>query len=316
MCMGVITYLVAYAGIIVFWAVMAATCLSYRKKPQPLRWELYPIAHERNGRAAYGGSYLEDTGWWRQKQKPSLLRGLQSFAVEFILLRNTFRNNRSLWLRTYPFHLGLYMLATALGLALVVPLLSFTGTTGSQIAQPLSDLGQVLTLGAFLGIGCGALGLIHRRLTLPDLRNFSTPEHFFNLGLFLGLSVLGLILWLTTPLLFARLCSFMAALITFSFTPQSGILFNLFLIYLFALTAYIPATHMGHFFMKYFLWHDIRWNDQPIQDNPDARHGAAQALKRPVTWKGQHIQGDGMNNWGDIAACNPAAVKKPEGNSK
>ena len=29
------------------------------------------------------------------------------------------------------------------------------------------------------------------------------------------------------------------------------------------LMTYIPFTHMSHFFTKYFMYHDIRWSDEP-----------------------------------------------------
>ncbi|MCK7515283.1 MAG: hypothetical protein MZV70_72340 [Desulfobacterales bacterium] len=29
------------------------------------------------------------------------------------------------------------------------------------------------------------------------------------------------------------------------------------------LVAYIPLTHMSHMFMKYFLYHKVKWDDAP-----------------------------------------------------
>ena len=29
------------------------------------------------------------------------------------------------------------------------------------------------------------------------------------------------------------------------------------------LIAYIPLTHMSHMFMKYFLYHNVKWDDAP-----------------------------------------------------
>jgi hypothetical protein len=63
---------------------------------------------------------------------------------------------------------------------------------------------------------------------------------------------------------------------------------------------------MSHFFTKYFLWHDIRW-----QDEPNMRGGAIEAkiqeyLKYPVSWSAAHIGGDGKKNWVDVATHNPA----------
>ncbi|MCL1939760.1 MAG: nitrate reductase [Desulfovibrionaceae bacterium] len=308
--MAIIPYIVAYAGIVAFWVIIAFRCIAYLKKPMHLRWELYPVAHAKAGRAAYGGSYLEDSGWWRKKQNPSLPGGIKGFAVEFFLLHSTLYNNRALWFRTYPFHFGLYMLAGVLCLALLASVLTLPGVQGGVILPVLARLGSIASLAAFLGIATGSLGLIHYRLAVPDLKMYSTPEHFLNLGLFLGLSVLGLALCLTLPSFFDSLCSFMAALLSFSFVPQDNALFSLFIISLFALIAYIPATHMGHFFMKYFLWHDIRWGDQPTQDNPETQRKIDAALTRPVSWKGGHIAGGGGKSWAETALSKPTAPKK------
>lgn len=265
--MATFSYIAAYMSIILFWVIILCKCMAYLKRPIHLRWELYPVAHEKSGRSSHGGSYLEDSEWWRKKQKASLFGGIKGFAGEFFLLRCTFHNNRALWFRTYPFHLGLYMLAVTLFLALLVAVLFLSGVQGG-IMHFLSILGRIVSLTAFQGIAGGSLGLLHRRLALPDMKTYSTPEHFLNLGLFLGLSLWGLALWLILPSFFDSLCYFMTALISFSFAEQENSLFSLFIIYLFMLTAYIPATHMGHFFMKYILWHDIRWGNQPTQDSP------------------------------------------------
>jgi hypothetical protein len=62
---------------------------------------------------------------------------------------------------------------------------------------------------------------------------------------------------------------------------------------------------MGHAFMKYFTWHDIRWGDQPTQDSPAIQAKMAAVLAKPVSWRAPHIQGDGKKNWGEVATTNP-----------
>ena len=39
------------------------------------------------------------------------------------------------------------------------------------------------------------------------------------------------------------------------------------------LVAYIPLTHMSHMFMKYFLYHNVKWDDVPNRPGSTDRIG-------------------------------------------
>ncbi len=67
------------------------------------------------------------------------------------------------------------------------------------------------------------------------------------------------------------------------------------------LLAYIPLTHMSHFFVKWFTWHKIRWDDEPNVRGGRIEKLIEAALQYPVTWSGEHIQGDGKRTWADVA---------------
>lgn len=307
--MSTLAYIVAYLGILVFFIIIAAKVLSYLKRPLHVRWELYPVAHEESARAAYGGSYLEDSGWWEKKQKASLWGSVKGILVEFSVLHSTFHNNRPLWYRTYPFHLGLYLLVGTMCLAVFAAILAMFGVSGGAFMRFIDGLGSLMSITSFCLVAFGASALIHRRLTQEDLRNYSTPEHFFNLGAFLLLAVLGIITWVSTSYFFSHLAAFAYSLLTLSFSPMQG-LFPVLVIVMFALMAYVPATHMAHFFMKYFLYHDIRWGDQPTQDNPATQQKINTVLGYRVNWKGPHISGDGTKTWAEVATTNPTTPKE------
>ncbi len=72
------------------------------------------------------------------------------------------------------------------------------------------------------------------------------------------------------------------------------------------LVAYIPLTHMSHFFTKWFMYHDIRWSDEPnvVRGGPIERK-LLKSLNYPVSWSAAHIGGDGKKNWVDVATTNP-----------
>lgn len=309
--MSALIYVLAYLSILACVGFIVAKVMGYLKKPVHLRWELYPVAHETHGRAAYGGSYLEETNWWQQKQESSLVGAITGFLQEALFLHATLKHNFQLWLRTYPFHVGFYLVVGALGLTVLGAIGKMFGATDTSIFWSLcGNLAQACNLIGFLGILCGALALIQRRLTTPDLRKFSTPEHYFNLGLCALFAALGLLLWLTTPSFYMLGRDFFYNLLTFNFAAPVGAFYGLYLLVSFILTAYIPAAFMGHAFMKYFTYHDIRWGDQPTQDNPAIQAKMAKQLGYPVSWKGPHIKGDGKKTWGEVATTNPTAGDK------
>jgi nitrate reductase gamma subunit len=67
------------------------------------------------------------------------------------------------------------------------------------------------------------------------------------------------------------------------------------------LIAYIPLTHMSHFFTKWFLYHDVRWNDEPNVAGGRIERRVAEALQYPVSWSAPHIRGDGKKTWAEAA---------------
>jgi len=305
--MVTLVYLVAYLGTLACVALVVLNVAKYLKKPQHVRWELYPVGHEAGDRASYGGSYLEDVDWWKKKQESSLVNGIKAFLVEALFLHATFEHNKALWVRTYPFHGGLYLLFGGFGLTILAALAQLMGVVPGVFLTAVGKIVEVCSLVGFLGVAGGACALLCRRMHQKELRKYSTREHFFNLGLFAALGVLGLLTWLGNPSFFALGRDFIAHLLCFKFADTGSAAFSLYLILGFALAAYVPYTHMGHFFMKYFLWHDIRWGDQPTQDNTAIQGIIGTMLNYPVSWSAPHIQGDGSKTWAQVATTNPAA---------
>jgi hypothetical protein len=65
--------------------------------------------------------------------------------------------------------------------------------------------------------------------------------------------------------------------------------------------AYIPLTHMSHFFVKWFTWDKIRWDDEPNVKGGRIEKMVEQALMYPVSWSADHIRGNGKKTWADVA---------------
>jgi nitrate reductase gamma subunit len=307
--MSTLIYIITYLSIIVFVAVVLKRIIHYVSNPLHVRWELYPVAHD-GKRASYGGSYLEEVDWWEKKREFSLIGELKVMIPEILLLKAVWENNRSLWYVTYPFHLGLYLIIAFLGLLVVGAIAQLSGfslTEGGPLLKSVAALTNLTGPLAFILSIIGSIGLIYKRISDPGLKNYTTFEHFFNLGLFILTIGIATITWLFTDPAFSISRTFIAGLISFKMTSINNSLF-LLQAFLAAFTlAYIPTTHMSHFFMKYFLYHDIRWGDKPNINSPETDKRIGVVLNYPVTWSAGHIAGHGKETWAEVATFNPTA---------
>jgi nitrate reductase gamma subunit len=303
-------YFSVYLSAMLFILGVIVKVIRYEKNPLHLRWELYPVAHEKE-KAGYGGSYLEEVDWLEAPRKKSLVGELKVMIPEILLLKAVHESNRKMWFVTFPFHLGLYCMAAFLILlfgAGVAAAAGFSGPGGGVFSAILNLLG---ICGVILSI-LGAAGLIHRRLMSDDLRNYTSPAHHFNLGLFLAAMGSMLLSWFANGLSFAPFQAFAARVIRFNIHQELSLSTALPAILGAVLVAYIPWTHMAHFFMKYYLYHDIRWGDEPMTGASRAESKLRRVLNYKPTWAATHIRGDGRKTWVEIASENPARERPKE----
>jgi len=311
--MSLLVYLITYLALVVFLVAIIKRVVHYLTNPLHVRWEIYPVAHE-GKRASYGGSYLEEVDWWQKERKVSLIGELKVMIPEILFLKAVWENNRPLWFLTYPFHLGLYLTIAFLVLLAVGAIGQLSGSpvgSDSSLMNAVGALTRLVGPVGFILTIIGALGLIIKRGTDPGLRNYSTTSHFFNLILFTVTMAIALIVWLSIDPAFTMARTFVANLISLDPAKVSSPLFLLQVLLAVLTIAYIPLTHMSHFFMKYFLYHDIRWGDEPNINTPETDKKIGVVLNYPVTWSAPHIAGHGKETWAEVATFNPVA--KPEG---
>jgi nitrate reductase gamma subunit len=305
--MVLIPYFVAYAAIAVFFAVVLARIVFWVRMPMHVRWELYPVAHE-GKKASYGGSYLETPKWWKEKRHFSLYGEIKAMSMEIFFLVALKESNPKMWLRSFPFHFGLYLITGASAVMGAASLLIFVwpGLGQTWVLSAFQTLTVVLAyLGLLLGL-FGAIGLLHLRLFSEDLRDFTTPADIFNLSFFVMTFAVALLTGLLVDQNFGLVSYFMYNLVTFHMAalPVGGfdaVMLILSVILFAALLAYIPTTHMSHFIAKYFSYHSIRWDDKPNLKGGDKEDEINGLLTLPVSWKAEHIQGDGKKSWADVA---------------
>lgn len=308
--MTTLPYWIGYLSVVVFLGAVGWRIARYRSYPLHLRWELYPVPHE-GERSAYGGSYLEEVDWSKKPRHTSKATELRVMLAEILLLKAVWEHNRPLWWVSYPFHLGLYLLVAFVVLLLGTSVGSLGGgpdflesSTGATLTAVLDLLGPA----AFALTGLGALGLLYRRWTSPELRPYTSAGHTFNLLWFAGVMAVALATWARQGQSFAATIGFVENWLSFRMEPVGSRLLAAEIVLSFALVAYIPLTHMAHFFMKYFLYHDIRWEDTPNLAGTGIKEKVDAALTLPVSWAAPHVLADGKSTWADVATKNPSTV--------
>jgi len=288
------------------------------KLPLHVRWELYPVKHEAGKKAEYGGSYMEELNWWEKKKKSSLYNEIRYMIPEILFLRGLKKENPRLWYISFPFHFGFYLLIGSLALLVLG---AFSMVLGFPIAPGqgvLSSLLYYLTiLFGFLGLTLGTAGtaaLFRRRLREPELRNYSAPSDYLNLVFIFVFFHISLLAWLFHDHAFDGARAYIYSLLTLGGTPvgmaeSRTFLGALAIILGSLLIAYIPLTHMSHMFMKYFLYHSVRWEDTPNIKGSRIEAAVLENLGFKPTWAAPHIGADGKKTWGEIASSGPKESK-------
>ena len=307
--MGVVL-IVTYASVAVFVLAVLVRFVRISRLPIHVRWELYPVSHEK-GRAHYGGSYLEVPEWWKKKRESSLIGELKVMIPEILLLAGVREHNRRHWAFTFPFHFGLYLLAGLIVLLLAGGILSAAGVEvsggGRGFGLALYHLTYVVGYAGLALALLGSLALLGRRIFNQDYREYTTPGDYFNLIFFVVTLGVAWVNHISADPNFVGLRAYFAQLVTFDLSSrgaavaQQPVLMSAEIILACLLVAYIPLTHMSHFFTKWFMYHDIRWGDEPNIRGGEIEKKLAVVLNYPVSWSAPHIRGDGKKTWTDIA---------------
>jgi nitrate reductase gamma subunit len=300
-------FIALYAAAAVALAGCLARAWGYARLPLHLRWELYPVPHEAAERAEHGGSYFEETDWWTRPQAYNLAGELAAMGSEILFMKALHAFNRKLWVRSYVFHFGLYLLIGTAGLVLATAIATLVapGAMGGPLGMVLHVLYRAGGVaGAALCIA-GALALLGRRLTDSDLSNYTVPGDLFNLLFFvaaLGTACAGYALRGDGA---PGVLAFTVALLRFDTALAVPRLWAAGVLLCALLAAYIPMTHMAHFIGKFFTYHSVRWDDAAVAKSPEIAVKLAGYLAYRPTWSAPHVAADGRRSWADVAKGNP-----------
>ncbi|HUT09231.1 MAG TPA: respiratory nitrate reductase subunit gamma [Thermoguttaceae bacterium] len=302
---------VSYVSLAVFLGAIVCRAVKLARLPIHLRWELYPVAHEK-GRASYGGSYLEEPDWWTKPRRSSLAGELKVMIPEILLLAGVWEHNRGHWFRSFPFHFGLYLsagLVVLLGIGgIAIAAGADVSAAGGAMGRALHHLTYVVGYAALWFGLIGAAALLAKRVFDEDYREYTKKIDFFNLAFFAATFAVAIVAHGLADPRFVALRDYFARLVTFdlsaagvaSASPPGWIAVEIVLASL--LLAYIPLTHMSHFFTKWFMYHDVRWSDEPNLPGGEIERQVGRMLQYPVSWSASHIRGDGKKTWAEVAA--------------
>ena len=298
-------HVLTYLAVAVFVIAVAARAIRLFSMPMHVRWELYPVPHEGGKRAKYGGSYFEELDWWTKPRHFSFVSMLRYMLPEMLLLKALWEENRKMWYRSAPFHWGLYSLGGLAGLLILGALAQTVGVTVSADASGVGAAIHYLTIlfgiaSVVLGI-IGAAAMLLMRLTDEDLANYTAPREIFNLVFILAAFVCVGLAFVTSDRSFSILRDYVESLITFKMAAVGCGFVATEIVVLSLLLAYIPLTHMSHFFVKWFTYHEVRWQDTPNMRGSKLEAQVQGVLEYPVSWSAPHIQGDGQKTWAQVA---------------
>ncbi len=302
-------HVISYFSIVVLILAVLIKSRKILSLPLHLRWELYPVAHE-GKKARYGGSFMEEVDWWTKQRHSSMLGELKVMIPEIFLLKGVWESNRSHWYCSFPFHFGLYLLVFAVFLFFVQAVMGLAGVDFGGEAGGFA--GCIVTVTSILGVAgmiltaVGSIALLKRRMTHKDYKNYTTAGDVFNLVFFLAAMVAGLVVVLLADSGAAETRGYIESLISFDLGAGAASGSVTVMLLLFSLlAAYVPLTHMSHFFTKYFMYHHIRWDDTPNTQGSDIEKKVGEYLNYKVSWDAPHIKGEGTKSWADIATENP-----------
>jgi len=299
-------YLITYLCVIV--CILATGRLIYRQLTMPLhlRWELYPVAHETTDRLAYGGSYLEEVNWWEKPQHRSLFNPLRYMVPEILLMAGLWRGNKSLWRTTFPFHFGLYLLIGAFVLMVIRAVVILGGASGGSFRLYLEGITAVIGWSGLVLGTIGGVALLGKRVADQEWRNYSSFSDYFHLLFLLGFFLSALVAALSDPW-FTGAQDFVLGLLTAGSLPEThsspqSLSGRMVTVWASLLIAYLPLSSMSHMFMKYFLYHRVKWDDVPNRRGGKIETAIQNNLEYRPTWQAKHVEADGHKSWKDIVS--------------
>jgi nitrate reductase gamma subunit len=239
--------------------------VKYLRLPMHLRSEVYPVIP--GDQLSEEKSYYEKLDWWTKPRQQNKLRRLWFLFSDYLLLAEYFRRDRGYWLVVYPWHIGFIFIITFHILSFFGALFEWVGVSVTPNSSFLSGIGLYyvsLATGviSFVSGLFGSIGVLIKRLVRSDLRDYASPQTYFNYLFLLTVFLSGLLAWIFADPTFSEYREFWKGLIVFKpidVEPLAAV----HILLLALLLIYLPFTRSLHYITRLFGFLLIRWDDEP-----------------------------------------------------
>lgn len=309
--MMTVLYLFTYFSILTFVTLVVIRIIKYSTTPVHLRWDLYPVAHERD-RNKYGGSYYEEPNWWEKNIKKDHIAELWAMGEEIFLLKGVYTHNKKLWYLSYPFHLGMYLIVGTFFLIVASAILNIGALINFANVQSIADklFYYITNICGYAGLALtfiGCVGLIIKRFSDEKYKFYNTASDLINLFFILILVASVFVTLVLSNSSFILSKEYVKGLLTFNSGFNPGTIFVIHIILISVFLLYFPFTKMMHLFAKYFTYHSVRWEDEPNIRGGALERKIKEALNFGVSWSASHTKTG--ETWAEVATTLPPEVK-------
>jgi nitrate reductase gamma subunit len=296
-----------YIGLAIFVIGNLCRFVKIARMPAHIRWEIYPVPHGSRERQEYGGSYFEESEWWKKPEKSNPIDELVYILKEVLLMKGVWENHRALWFWSWLFHLGLYSFVgtVVLNIAAAVTAhfeMAIAGTLASFVAP-------LYWIAAIFG-SIGTIGVLILRASCSRLRPYTSRGTVINLTLIAAMFVTALLGLISEPNMAAAMTSFIGSLLGLGAAVQLPTFASAHVVIVALFLLYFPFTHMTHAYMKFFTYHSVRWEDVPTMHDVKAQKSVAESLKHKVAWSAAHIGSNGQKNWLEVVTAQGGEPEK------
>ncbi|RPJ54852.1 MAG: hypothetical protein EHM12_13235 [Dehalococcoidia bacterium] len=295
--LAIFTYF-SYIFIIAMYTIKA---VKYLRLPTHLRWELYPVMHEKQYQ--YGGSYFEHVDWQTRIRQKHFVKSILFFSKEYVFFGSYLRWKKSYWVVLYICHIGFIMLIVFQIFCFVSSIVAVYGVEISPRSHNIA--GKIFYYFVLLsGVICfmsgtiGNIGLFIKRMADENLKAYASPDMYFGYTFNLILFLFGLYVWYYVDPAFSGYMGFWRGLITLKPVTVEPAL-AVFIIILALHLIYLPFTRAFHYISRIFAFFLILWDDEPNVRGSKLEHNLQALLNQKVSWSAPHIKAG--KTWGEQA---------------
>jgi nitrate reductase gamma subunit len=291
--MNIFLITLTYAAVVFFFVTCAVRVVKIARLPVHLRWELAPLPLKK-----------DKSGTNRHPQK-SLAAIVIYMAREIFFQFSVWKNNRTLWPFSLSMHLGIFLVILS-ALINILNAILIIAAVPTAVVEVFQRIVAVVAIISYI-VGCvGVIGLILKRVFDKNLRPFSSFVTYFRLIFLAAVFASGIAAWFSVPDFSTATSEFVHNVFTLNtgFNVAVPLVVHIIISVLFLI--YLPLTDMIHFMTKFFLYHAVRWNDEPQDKKMLSK--LKELSTQTLSWSAPHAPTH--KNWTQLAVEKQSHEKK------